>query len=493
MSRNLFIKNTFILIISSLIIKVLGLLNRILLTRLLGHEGISLYILSLPTIILFISLCGFSLNTAVSKIVAMNTVSNKYTNKQILFQAFFLGTIASIISIIVLLIIIKPLSNQWLRQPNTFYPILASSLFFPLVAYNNCLRGYFNGIKKVNLTAYASLVEQIVRMIASVVFLYIFIDYGMVFAVTMTIIAMTVGELGSFVFACISYFKIKRPKFKPLISQNPQNEILKIALPQTASKLVGNLSYFFEPILYTSALTLIGFSAGQIRLLYSEYSAYAEGLLTMLSFVSASIAISIIPHISESLALQNYTKIRFYIKKTLLASILPGIIFTVLLLFYAKEYMYLVYKTDLGVQYVKQFAILFLASYVISPLVSIMNTLGYSKETFIWSTCFNILKLILIFSLVFIPQINYYSLIIATSITLILYTLVIYFRIKNIVYFKFTFSEKVNVLLLAVLSFFIVLFLRNVVKLHYLLVSIIALLIFVGSFILLKIFHLDHK
>ncbi|HPT89797.1 MAG TPA: oligosaccharide flippase family protein, partial [Bacilli bacterium] len=74
MSRNLFIKNTFILIISSLIIKVLGLLNRILLTRLLGHEGISLYILSLPTIILFISLCGFSLNTAVSKIVAMNTV-----------------------------------------------------------------------------------------------------------------------------------------------------------------------------------------------------------------------------------------------------------------------------------------------------------------------------------------------------------------------------------------------------------------------------------
>ncbi|HQA20053.1 MAG TPA: polysaccharide biosynthesis C-terminal domain-containing protein, partial [Bacilli bacterium] len=152
-----------------------------------------------------------------------------------------------------------------------------------------------------------------------------------------------------------------------------------------------------------------------------------------------------------------------------------------------------VYKTDLGVQYVKQFAILFLASYVISPLVSIMNTLGYSKETFTWSTCFNILKLILIFSLVFIPQINYYSLIIATSITLILYTLVIYFRIKNIVYFKFTFSEKVNVLLLAVLSFFIVLFLRNVVKLHYLLVSIIALLIFVGSFILLKIFHLDHK
>ena len=89
------------------------------------------------------------------------------------------------------------------------------------MAYNNCLRGYFNGIKKSS-TAYASLVEQIVRMIASVVFLYIFIDYGMVFAVTMTIIAMTVGELGSFVFACISYFKIKRPKFKPLISQITQ-------------------------------------------------------------------------------------------------------------------------------------------------------------------------------------------------------------------------------------------------------------------------------
>ena len=88
MSRNSFFKNTFILIISNFIIKILGLLNRVLLTRLLGHEGISLYILCLPTIILFISLCGFSLNTAVAKVVAMNNVSKKYTNKQILHQAF---------------------------------------------------------------------------------------------------------------------------------------------------------------------------------------------------------------------------------------------------------------------------------------------------------------------------------------------------------------------------------------------------------------------
>lgn len=493
MSRNSFFKNTFILIISNFIIKILGLLNRVLLTRLLGHEGISLYILCLPTIILFISLCGFSLNTAVAKVVAMNNVSKKYTNKQILHQAFFLGTIVSLLGIIILLIILYPLTTKWLRQPNAFYPILASSLFMPLVAYNNCLRGYFNGLKKVNITAYASLVEQIARIITSVIFLYIFIDYGIVIAVTMTIVAMTFGELVSFIFAIISYFKINRPRYLINSNDNPQKELLKISIPTTSSKLVGSLTYFLEPILYTTALTLIGYSATKIGYLYSEYSAYAEGLLTMFSFISASIAVSIVPHISESFALKDFKKIGFYIKKTLLASILPGILFTILLVFYSKEYMLLVYKTDTGANYVREFAIIFLAAYLINPLITIMNSLGYAKETFILSTIFNILKLILIFSLVFIPQINYYSLIIASSSTLLLFTLVLYFRIKNIVYFSFSSSEKINLIVLTILTVLVIILCNNILQLHYLIVSGITGIMFALSLFILRIFNFDYK
>jgi hypothetical protein len=66
-----------ILIITSLIIRLLSLFNRIILTRLLGNDGINLYVISLPSIMLYMSVAGFSLNTALSKVIAENTVTNK--------------------------------------------------------------------------------------------------------------------------------------------------------------------------------------------------------------------------------------------------------------------------------------------------------------------------------------------------------------------------------------------------------------------------------
>ncbi|MDD7315387.1 MAG: stage V sporulation protein B, partial [Bacilli bacterium] len=56
-----FLFNTLIILISGFFIKLLGLINRIFITRTLGPENINLYIMSFPTIMLFISISGMSL------------------------------------------------------------------------------------------------------------------------------------------------------------------------------------------------------------------------------------------------------------------------------------------------------------------------------------------------------------------------------------------------------------------------------------------------
>ena len=63
--KNKILKNTLILLITNLIIRALGLFNRVILTRFLGEQGISLYTLILPTIMLFLSISCFSLNTSI--------------------------------------------------------------------------------------------------------------------------------------------------------------------------------------------------------------------------------------------------------------------------------------------------------------------------------------------------------------------------------------------------------------------------------------------
>lgn len=491
MSKKSFIKNTLILIISNFVIKILGLFNRVLLTRLLGNEGISLYIICFPTIILFISFSGFSLNTAVSKVVATNNVTRKYSDRQILTKSIYIATLVSIIGVIILLAIIHPLSTKWLKQPQTYYPLLTTIIFMPLVAYNNCLRGYYNGLKKINISAYAGVIEQIFRILSSVIFLYIFSSKGIVVAVTMTMLAMSIGEFISLIFAVYLLTKLKINRFQSKL--NPQTEILRIAIPTTSSKMVGSLTYFFEPILYTLALTLIGFTNQEISYRYSEVSAYAESLLTMFSFISISIAVAIIPHISESFVLNDQRKIQMYIKKTLLASAIPGILFTILLFFYSSEFMYLFYKTNIGSMYVKQFAFIFLASYIINPLVAIMNSIGRAKETFLISSICNILKLVLIFGLAFIERINYYSLMLASAISLVMVTLIIYMRLKNLFYYNFTLQEKANLVILVILSMITIFFFKNIIHLNFLIVSGLVTVLFFLSLFILRIFHFDNK
>ncbi|MCK9537389.1 MAG: oligosaccharide flippase family protein, partial [Bacilli bacterium] len=68
------VKNTIILIVTSMIIRILSLVNRIILTRLLGNEGISLYVITLPSLSLFMTISGFSLNIATTKVFAENSV-----------------------------------------------------------------------------------------------------------------------------------------------------------------------------------------------------------------------------------------------------------------------------------------------------------------------------------------------------------------------------------------------------------------------------------
>ena len=75
--KNKFIKSTIILIIGGLITKVLGMIIKIVLTRTIGTEGISEYMLVLPTFNLFITLCNLGVPIAITKLISEKKNSSK--------------------------------------------------------------------------------------------------------------------------------------------------------------------------------------------------------------------------------------------------------------------------------------------------------------------------------------------------------------------------------------------------------------------------------
>ena len=75
--KDTFFKSTLILLIGGAITKILGLIIKIISTRIIGLEGISLYMLIFPTFSLFMTVSQMGLSTALSKLVAENKRNNK--------------------------------------------------------------------------------------------------------------------------------------------------------------------------------------------------------------------------------------------------------------------------------------------------------------------------------------------------------------------------------------------------------------------------------
>lgn len=448
--NNIIVKNTLILIICSLFVKGLGLINRIILTRMMGNVGISLYILSLPSISLFMSLAGFSLNIAMSKIVSENNVKKQYSNKYLLKKAIQISLLTSFIMIMIIFTIISPLTTKWLKQENSFYPILSCVTFLPLVAVNNVIRGYLNGHNKINISAYISVFEQTTRIIISIALIIICSPYGLIVTVTALVLSMGIGELLSLI---LSLFILRKFKINDNTSnKNPTKEIISIAVPTTLSRLISNFSIFLEPIIYTLALTNLSYNNKDIMYLYGEVNAYAIPLITMFTFIASSLATSIIPIIAKNHVNNNNEYNNALIKKAIRLSLYPGILISIILTFFSDELMQLIYHTTIGASYVKAFAFLFLFYYIQPPLVATLQALGESKKIFTISLIANIIKLTLIFSLVYVNQIKHQSLILAMIISSTIATLACYYAVKNKTGFKLTFNDSMKFIITSLIS-----------------------------------------
>lgn len=475
MTKNTLVKNTLILLFTSLLIKVLGLVNRVILTRLLGNEGISLYMLVLPSIMFFISLGSLSLNITMTKMVAKKNSFN------LIRKALLICIYSSFAISFLLLLVIKPLTNNWLKQSLSFYPILLTIPLIFLSAINSVLRGYYNGIKKVSISSISIIIEQITRIVFSIYLLLKFYTLGIAYAVSIAVIAMIIGEIGSIIYV-LTMLKRYRPKVQAKVQTK---EILDVAIPITLSRLIGNVTYFLEPIIFTFSLSLLNKSSNEIMLQYSEVNAYAIPLITMFSFISIAIGGAIIPHVATS----DHKTTAYYITTSILYSILPAIPITLIITNYAEEYMFLIYNTKIGVDLVKKYCVFFILYYLQSPLIAIMQASNHTKSLLILLGFADVIKIALIFILPFIIN---DGLIIALLISSSLVSIMMYIYLKSKYAFKWQKAQIINILIIIIIHYFFVQLLK-IGNINYLLSSALIGIVFLCTIKYLRIFSFHNK
>ena len=392
--KNKFIKSTIILIIGGAVSKIMAMVIKIFLTRSIGDKGIGLYMLVLPTFNLFITLCTMSLPIAISKLI-----SERNSSKRIVLPIIPISIIYNFILMIIIILLAPYIANNLLHNKDVYYPIMGISFTLPFICLSSILKGYFYG--KENMLPYviSNIVEQMIRLLFIIFLIPKLLVYGINMAVLGVVLINVLSELSSII--CLILFM---PKKKINISDFKMNkeifkDVLNISLNTTGSRLIGSISYFLEPVILTFILIKAGYDGDYIISEYGIITGYVFPLLLIPSFFTMAISTSLLPVISSNLSKGRYEYANKKLKQAIMISLGVGIVFTTVFMLVPNILLKFIYNTNLGGNYIRIIAPLFLMHYIQGPLTSYMQAANMAKVamygTLIGAIIKNILLLIL--------------------------------------------------------------------------------------------------
>jgi stage V sporulation protein B len=430
MSKQTFLQGTLILILAGLITRVLGFVNRIVVARIMGPEGVGLYMMAVPTLLLTITLTQLGLPIAISKLVAeAEAVGDRKRIKKILVVSLATTGTLSIIFTTGMIALAPVLSNTLLTDHRTFYPLIAISPIVPIVALSSVLRGYFQGRQNMRPAAYSQVIEQVVRITLVAVFTKALLPYGVEYAAAGAMISVVFGELISLLYMVMMFKMKKRIRVRKNFFQSVKSgkktfqHLMAIALPTTGSRLIGSIAYFFEPIVVTLSLSIASVPTAVATKQYGELTGYALPLLFLPSFITYSLSVSLVPAISEAAAQNKTLLIEHRLQQALRLSFVSGGLAVVILYVFAEPVMQLMYGSSSAAIYVKVMAPFFIFFYFQGPLQAVLQALDLAKAAMINSLIGAAIKIAVIFALATRPELGIMGAALAIVVGIMLVTL----------------------------------------------------------------------
>ena len=410
--KNKFLQATFILMIGGLVTKLLGFAIRIIYTRMVGSDAINLYSLVMPTYSLLLTIATLSLPVVISKLIS----EHKTKSLKILSSATIITLSLNLVVIFIIYFSKDFIASFLLHDKRASSLLMAMALTFPFVSISSILKGYFYGKQKMAPHTISNIIEQIVRIVLIFLVIPTLVNKGIVYSVMGLILISIASEVASiltFLVFLPKKFKITKEDLKPDLKTT--KEILSISIPTVSGRLVGNIGFFFEPIILTNILLFAGYSMDFILNEYGAYNAYTISLLSMPSFFIAAISSSLLPEISRFFYHKNYVMVKRRLKQAIILSFLVGGVFSGFIYLFREPLLLTLYNTTKGCEYIEILAPFFVLFYLEGPLQSVLQAIGKAKTTMFITMVAVIVKLSTM-AILSMCHIGMYSLVIAEII-----------------------------------------------------------------------------
>lgn len=400
---------------------------------------------------------------AIAKMVAEAEGAGKPdTSKKILQVSLLLTVTAGALFTGLSLLLAPWVTMVLLPDERVYQTFISMTPMIIIIAVSSVYRGYFQGKQNMIPSASSSVIETIVRIVCMLWFAHLLMPKGIAYGAAGAMLGTAVGELIGMITLLLQYTgegnkggKLA-PKQQPVKSVSSKEEpttsnksILKrlfgIALPVTGGRMVGSFSYLLETILTNRSLALAGIATSVATAQYGALQGMIIPLLLLPGALTVSLAISLVPSLSEAAARNDRTTIHKRMNQSLRLALVSGAPFAIIMFVLAEPLCLLLYDNAEISSMLKIMAPFALFLYVQSPLQAALQALDRPGRALLNTLFGAIIKMSLIVYLASNPAFGIKGAVIAIIVNSITVTLLHGFSLSKLIGFRFRLLEYVKI------------------------------------------------
>lgn len=415
--KNPLITGTAILTLTGLLSRFIGFFYRIFLSNVFGAEGMGIYQLISPVLALSFSLTASGIQTAISKYVASETSTRDYrTSFRTLWAGFIMAMALSAACALYIYLYADTIAVTFLMERRTAPLLRIIALSIPMATVHSCINGYFYGIRRTAIPAISQLAEQIFR-VGSVYLIYYFCHQRhMQPTISFAVAGLVIGESASMIVSVVAILSRAHHVFpvkdiRPCQNHGTLNvlsgtyrricgQLLYLAVPLSANRLVINLLQSIEAIYIPNRLMAYGLSNADALGVYGVLTGMSLPLILFPSAVTNSISVLLLPIVSEADANGNQGAVRRAILTSIRYCLMLGFGCTAMFLLFGRMAGRLLFHSELAGSFILTLSFICPFMYIASTLGSILNGLGKTAQTFLYSVVSLLLRLLFVFFVV---------------------------------------------------------------------------------------------
>ena len=413
------ITGTIILTLTGFASRFIGFFYRIFLSRLFGAEGMGIYQLISPVLALSFSLTVAGMQTAISKYVANETITKDYKSSALhLSTGFVLSMAVSILCALGIYCFADKIALYFLLEARTAPLLRIIALSIPMATVHSCINGYFYGIKKAGIPAGAQLLEQIARVGCVYIASSYYVSIGISPSINVAVLGLTVGEFFSMIMTLLAVRPhgmnsgiLLKGSGRNILSHGSRSavpggflssgalygKLLSMALPLTANRIVLNLLQSVESVSIPSMLKGYGYDNTTALSVYGVFTGMAMPFIFFPNAITSSVAVLLLPIISENYALGNMAEVKKATLRTVKYCGLMGGCCMCVFVFLGKWLGTALFHSPLAGYFITTLGFICPFLYLDTTLSSILQGLGLAGHIFVMNVICLLVRLGFVF------------------------------------------------------------------------------------------------